>query len=78
MSNNENHTYKDTIKEAAESDDLRPLDRRKESEIAYEALAASTSMGMLGTMQETTELLELELASQLLYRFSDAPDNVES
>lgn len=77
MSENENnkHDYRDTIREAAELDDKKEAaqalerERRIDAETAYEAFAVTSSMGMLGMEETEANLLQLELAQELLYRF---------
>lgn len=65
--------YRDTIKEAKDLDDAHIAGKkRREAEIAYESLAAASSMGLFGSEQEVVELIELELARQLQYHL--APD----
>ena len=64
------HDYKDTIAEAAELDNSKSGKfaaervKRAEAEAAYEALAVTSSMGMLGMEQTTANLLQLELAQE--------------
>ncbi len=67
--------YLETVNEAKDLDDGHAEGKnRREAEIAYESLAAATSMGLFGSEQELTELIELQLAKQLQYHMSpDAP-----
>lgn len=75
MDNNKPHDYRDTIEEAKDID-IEPNEaqkRKKEAEIAFEALAASTSMGLIGMEETVAELMQVELSEQLLYNFSLDP-----
>lgn len=70
------HDYKDTIAEAAglEPDDEKRaarLARKAEDEAAYEALAVTSAMGMLGMDQSTAGLLQLELAQELAFKYDE-------
>lgn len=71
------HDYKDTIAEAAELDNARSGKyaaervKRAEAEAAYEALAVTSSMGMLGMEQTTANLLQLELAQELAFKYDE-------
>lgn len=70
------HDYKDTIAEAAglEPDDGKRaalLARKAEDEAAYEALAVTSAMGMLGMDQSTAGLLQLELAQELAFKYDE-------
>lgn len=75
------HTYKDTIKEAAELDENGDAERKRENridaEIAYETLALSSSMGMLGEEQTQADLLELAMVRQLISKQFGGPDEFE-
>ena len=70
------HDYKDTIAEAAELEGTNgklaaERARRAESEAAYEALAITSAMGMLGMEQTTANLLQLELAQELAFKYDE-------
>ncbi len=71
------HDYKDTIAEAAELDNAKSGKfaaervKRTEAEAAYEALAVTSSMGMLGMEQTTANLLQLELAQELAFKYDE-------
>lgn len=75
---NNKHDYRDTIREAAELDEEKnareALEREKQidAETAYEAFAVAASMGMLGMEETEANLLQLELAQELMYRFDPA------
>ncbi len=70
MDNSKKHDYTDTIEEAKDINiEKRPEDKRKDAEIAYEALAASTSMGLFGMEEHVSELIQTELVAQLADRF---------
>lgn len=65
------HDFKDTIREAADVDeDVHERHRRErlDSEIAYEMLAVNSAMGMYGMDDTAANLLQLELAREMLYR----------
>ncbi len=71
------HDYKDTIAESAELDNAKSGKfaaervKRAEAEAAYEALAVTSSMGMLGMEQTTANLLQLELAQELAFKYDE-------
>lgn len=75
---NNTHDYKDTIRQAAELDGDGEREIRRENkldaEFAYEALAVTTEMGMYGQNQALSELLQLQLAQELLYKL-ETPEN---
>lgn len=62
------HNYKDTIKEAAgindDNDDIRR--KRKTELFDYEVLAVDCAMGAIGHNQTLANLLQLELAQELM------------
>ena len=68
----EEHDYKDTLKEITYAEDNAKAEeeraKRIDAEIAYEALAVSSSMGMFGMDQEVSELMQLQLAQEVLYK----------
>ncbi|MCM1368604.1 MAG: hypothetical protein NC184_07335 [Roseburia sp.] len=72
---NDTHDYRDTIREAAELDEDKEArialerERQTDAETAYEAFAVAASMGTLGMEETEANLLQLELAQELLYRF---------
>ena len=71
------HDFKDTIREAADVDeDVHERHRRErlDSEIAYEMLAVSSAMGMYGMEETATNLMQLELAREMLYKESELND----
>ena len=60
--------YLDTIEEAKDLTDAHEdAKKQRDAELAFEAVAAASSMGMFGSEQQVTELIELELAKQLSY-----------
>ncbi len=67
----EEHINK-TIHDAQNVDDdaecVREREEKLDSEFAYEALAITSSMGMLGMEEENANLVQLALAQQLLYK----------
>ncbi len=75
----QHHDYHDTIKEAAEIEDggeaPEDRERRLDSEAAYEVLAVTSSMGMLGMENQAANLLQLELAQELLYNLDPDTHN---
>lgn len=70
----EEHDYKDTLNEIlyaednAKSDAAKEQAKRTDAEIAYEALAVSSAMGMVGMEDELSELLQLQLTQEVLYK----------
>ena len=68
----EEHDYKDTIDEINNAEDNAKAEeeraKRLDAEIAYEALAVSSSMGMFGMDQEVSELMQLQLSQEVLYK----------
>lgn len=71
------HDFKDTIREAADVDeDVHERHRRErlDSEIAYEMLAVSSAMGMYGMEETAANLMQLELAREMLYKESELND----
>ena len=68
--NNDTEHYKKTMREALDIDDDGRKEKRREdildAEIAFETLAVNSSMGMLGMEETTANLLQLELARELL------------
>ena len=73
------HDFRDTIREAAEieSDGKQEAEReqRLNEETAYTALAITAAMGNNGFDANTANLLELEMAQEMLYLFD--PENGE-
>lgn len=69
--------YKQTIKDAADLDDKHEKARaqRLDAEAAYETLAVSSSMGMFGMDNQVSDLLQLELAQELLYKFEEETED---
>lgn len=65
------HDYRDTIKDAAEFEDDGKAAARREQEsdaaAAYETMAITSAMNMLGLDEQAANLLQLELAQELLY-----------
>lgn len=74
----EEHDFKKTLKEAADLDDTHAIDRAKrlDAEMAYEMLAVSSSMGMFGMQEAVPELINLELAQEMMYK-QNAQNDVE-
>lgn len=68
----EKHDYRDTLNEILFAEDkadaAQNQAKRRDAEIAYEALAVSSSMGMLGMEDELSELLQLQLTQETLYK----------
>ncbi len=62
--------YKHTIEEAADVLDAHADQnaKRVDAEIAYETLAVDSSMGMFGMQEQTANLIQLQLASEMLYK----------
>lgn len=75
----EEHDFKRTLKEAADLDDAHAYQRAKrlDAEMAYEMLAVSSSMGMFGMQEAVPELINLELAQQMLYKQNAENGNTE-
>lgn len=72
------HDYYDTLYDAKDLDEGHDEERkRRDSELAFEALAAASSMGLFGSDQQVTELIRLELAQQLSRRLSLNPPEDE-
>lgn len=81
MSKNKNkHDYHDTIKQATGTeetahellqDDARA--RKTDRALAYELLAVNCSMGMLGLNEDSANLVQMELASEIMHNFD--PEN---
>ena len=68
----EHHDYKDTLNEITYAEDneeqAQKAAEKRDAEIAYEMLAVSSSMGMLGLEQQTSQLIQLQLAQETLYK----------
>ena len=68
----EKHDYKDTLNDILYAEDkaatAQNQAKHRDAEIAYEALAVSSSMGMLGMEDELSELLQLQLTQEVLYK----------
>lgn len=68
----EKHDYKDTIDEINYAEDkseqANKAAKRRDAEIAYEALAVSSCMGACGMEDELSELLQLQLTQEVLYK----------
>ncbi|MBD5131419.1 MAG: hypothetical protein HDT28_02330 [Clostridiales bacterium] len=65
----EQHDYRETIREATEIEDEREakLETAEDNAIMYEALMINGSMGMLGMNETNANLIQLEVAQELLY-----------
>lgn len=67
----EEHDFRKTIEAAAELS-VDPHEQhakeRLEDEIAYEMLAVNSSMGMFGMEETAADLMQLELAREMLYK----------
>lgn len=65
------HDYKDTIKEAAEFEDdgkaAARREQRADAAAAYETMAMTSAMNVLGMEEQMADMLQLELAQELLY-----------
>lgn len=74
MDNTTEKHIRETIQSAKDVDDsakrVRDREKRLDAELGYEALAVTASMGMLGMNEESANLIELELAKQLMYKSS--------
>lgn len=68
----EKHDYRDTIDEINNAEDkseqAAETAKRRDAEIAYEALAISSCMGACGQEDELAELLQLQLTQEVLYK----------
>ena len=65
----EKHDYKNTIKEIQNAEDnAQQSNKRRDAEIAYEALAVSSSMGAYGQDETLAELMQLQLTQEVLYK----------
>ena len=70
----EKHDYKDTLDEIlyaednAKSEAAKEQAKRRDAEIAFEALAVNSCMGMLGMEDELSEMLQLQLTQEVLYK----------
>ncbi|MCH5158056.1 MAG: hypothetical protein J1F33_02550 [Clostridiales bacterium] len=65
------HDYRDTIEEAKDLTDAHEEEAKKrDSELAFEAIAAATSMGLFGTDEQVAALIDLQLAKQLSRRLT--------
>lgn len=68
----EEHDYKDTLKDITYAEDNAKAEeeraKRLDAEIAYEALAVSSSMGAFGQEDELAGLLQLQLTQEVLYK----------
>ncbi|MCH5351615.1 MAG: hypothetical protein J1F39_06585 [Clostridiales bacterium] len=74
----EKHDYHDTIEQAKDLESAHIEEaKRRDAELAFETLAAATSMGMFGSDQQVAALIELELAKQLSRRLSINSDTDE-
>ncbi|MDE6029729.1 MAG: hypothetical protein K2F90_05385 [Clostridiales bacterium] len=71
------HDYKDTINAAARAEDEAGQARaaKRDAEIAYEALAVSSSMGAYGQNEDLAELMQLQLTQEVLYKTKSEPDD---
>lgn len=74
--NEKKHDYTDTVKHAAgveETEHERIRDdarmRKNDAELAYELLAVNSSMGMLGMEETNANLIQLELAAEIMHNF---------
>ncbi len=65
------HDFRKTIKEAAELESdgkaEAELEQRINDEIAYTALAISSSMGIYNFDETSANLMQLEMAQELMY-----------
>lgn len=67
----EEHDFRKTIEAAAElgvDPHEQHAKERLEDEIAYEMLAVNSSMGMFGMEETAADLMQLELAREMLYK----------
>lgn len=79
---NKKHDYTDTVKQAAgteQTEHERIKDDAKkhriDRELAYELLAVNSSMGMLGMEETGANLIQLELAAEIMHEFD--PENTQ-
>lgn len=75
------NNYKRTIKQAAglAETEHATLQRREHERdldraIAYETTALASSMGMLGMEDENSELLQLEMAQEIMFKINEETD----
>lgn len=75
----EENDYKDTINEINNAEDnaekALQADKRRDAEIAYETLAVSSCMGMLGMEDEMAGLLQLQLTQEVFYKANQQNDD---
>ncbi len=73
------HDFRKTIHDATflESDDAALMrERHMDADAAYESLALTSSMGMFGMEETAANLMQLEMAQEMLYKFAlDAKDD---
>ena len=78
----EKHDYHDTLDEIVNAEDKAKQAQQaadhKDAEIAYETLAVSSSMGMFGMEQEAANLIQLQLAQEVLYKAQQEYNGDES
>lgn len=76
---NDTHDYTDTIDQALgldeDSERAQSLAEERERDLDFETLAVASSMGMLGMEETNANLLQLELAQELMLQLDD--DNGE-
>ena len=72
----EEHDFKRTLREAKDLDRDERVNhaRRLDSEMAYELLAVNSSMGMFGMEESAAELMRLQMAQELLYKYNEQND----
>ncbi|MDE7405831.1 MAG: hypothetical protein K2M89_03030 [Clostridiales bacterium] len=75
----EKHDYKDTLNEILYAEDkdeqAEQAAKRQDAEIAYEALAVSSSMGTYGQDETLAELMQLGLTQEVLYKTKQENEN---
>lgn len=76
----ENNDYKNTIEQATgiPEEENAEIERKKrrDAEMAFEAMAVASSMGTFGQQDEVAGLIQLELAQELLHN-GDLPTEPE-
>lgn len=77
----ENHDYKDTIEQATgvpeEENAEIEREKRRDAEMAFEAMAVASSMGMYGQQDDVAGLIQLELTQEMLYNLEHPNESEE-
>ncbi len=74
----EEHDFKKTLRSLPSDNGADALmrDRKSDAEFAYETLAVNASMGMFGMEENLSELMRLQMAQELLYKFDPPSETV--